>query len=127
MPAPSAKACMTGFTDALLRRDLGAALSLLSDEAMLFYSNGTVLRKADFATVMPAAWATVENYRYATSNLTWLIETEAACAAVYGFEWSGTVRDQQVGGSGRATRVFTKAEAGWFLSHEHLSAGQAPG
>lgn len=117
---------MAAFTDALLRRDLDAALGLLSDEAMLFYSNGTVLRKADFATVMPAAWQAVENYRYATSHLTWLIDGEATAIAVYGFEWSGNVRDQPVSGSGRATRVFTKADTGWSLAHEHLSTGQAP-
>lgn len=126
MAAPSAKVCMSDFTAALLRRDIDAALGLLSDDAMLFFGNGSVLRKPDFAAVMLAAWKAVQDYRYSTSHLSWTLETDTAAVAVYAFEWSGIARGQQVGSSGRATRVFENGEAGWRLNHEHLSAGQPP-
>jgi ketosteroid isomerase-like protein len=117
---------MSDFTAALLRRDIDAALRLLSDDALLFYSNGTVLRKDDFASVITAAWAAVEDYRYSTTHLRWIVETDTAAVAVYGFEWSGVARGQQVSGSGRATRAFENSDAGWQLTHEHLSPGQTP-
>jgi ketosteroid isomerase-like protein len=126
MAAPSAQVCMSDFTAALLRRDIDAALGLLSDDALLFYSNGAVLRKTDFASVMTSAWKVVEDYRYSTAHLRWIVETDAAAAAVYGFEWTGVARGQQVGGSGRATRLFEKGPDGWLLAHEHLSTGQGP-
>ena len=126
MTAPSAQACISAFAAALISRDIDVALSLLADDAVLFYSNGTVLQKADFASVMVAAWKVVENYRYATTNVTWLVDTNATAVVVYGFEWSGVARDQQISGSGRATRVFQKSGPGWLLTHEHLSVGQAP-
>lgn len=126
MTAPSAQACMSAFAAALVSRDIDVALSLLADDAVLFYSNGTVLQKADFASVMPAAWKVVENYRYATTNVTWLVDTDTTAVVIYGFQWSGVARDQQVSGSGRATRVFHNRGSGWLLAHEHLSGGQAP-
>lgn len=126
MAAPSAKVCMSDFAAALLRHDIDAALGLLSDDALLFYSNGSVLRKAEFASTMLAAWKAVENYRYLTAHLDCIVETDTVAVGVYGFEWSGVARGQQVSGSGRATRVFERGEAGWLLTHEHLSAGQAP-
>jgi ketosteroid isomerase-like protein len=35
--------CMAQFTAALLRRDMQAALELLTDDAVLFFGNGTAL------------------------------------------------------------------------------------
>ena len=117
---------MSAFTAALMARDMSSALSLLADDALLFYSNGTVLRKADFEPVMLAAWQIVEGYVYATSDVAWLVDSDTMAVAVYGFEWSGVARGNPVSGSGRATRVFAKGAAGWLLAHEHLSAGSAP-
>ena len=126
MTASSARACMADFTAALLERNIEAALDLLADDALLFFGNGVIVRKAGFAATMTSAWNVIENYAYATSGLDWLIESETAAVAVYGFHWSGLARGQAVGGSGRATRAFVDRGAGWLLAHEHLSAGEAP-
>ena len=54
---------MSAFIDAMVRRDMDAALVLLTDDVALFYSNGSaLLGKAVFATAMTANWKLVENY-----------------------------------------------------------------
>ena len=126
MTAPSAQACMSRFTAALLSRDIDAALGLLTEDALFFYSNGKVLRKADFATAMTAAWKVVEDYVYSKKGLRWVINGEATAMAIYGFQWSGVAGAQPVSGRGRATRAFVNKRHGWLLAHEHLSAGDAP-
>jgi ketosteroid isomerase-like protein len=116
---------MADFTAALIRRDMGAALGLLAENAVLFYSNGTTIRgRAAFSAVMAANWELMEDYRYATLDPTWLAQSDAAAAVIYGFEWSGRVRGWAASGSGRATRVFCRSPAGWLIAHEHLSAGE---
>ena len=126
MPAASPQDCMSDFAAALIGRDMASALPLLTDEVVLFYSNGTaILGKEAFTATMTASWAVVENYRYATLDQIWLVQSETAAAVVYSFEWSGLARGAEVSGGGRATRVFRKdGDGGWRIAHEHLSTGQ---
>jgi ketosteroid isomerase-like protein len=126
VPADSAQACAADFTAALIGRDIDAALALLTDDVVFFYSNGTALRgKAAFAAAMTSSWKVVEDYEYATLDSTWVSESGDAAALIYSFVWSGVARGQRVSGSGRGTRVFSRAPgAGWRIAHEHLSAGQ---
>ena len=126
MAATSPQDCMSDFAAALIGRDMASALRLLTDDVVLFYSNGTaILGKEAFTATMTASWAVVENYKYATLDQVWLAQSEAVAAVIYSFEWSGTVRGAEVKGTGRATRVFRK-EGGddWRIAHEHLSTGQ---
>ena len=125
MPANSPQACTADFTAALIRRDMGAALALLTDDVVFFYSNGTaLLGKNAFASSMTANWNVVEDYEYSTLDSTWIAEADAAAAVIYRFEWSGVARGQKVSGSGRGTRVFSKNSTGWLIAHEHLSTGE---
>jgi ketosteroid isomerase-like protein len=124
---------MADFTAALIRRDLDAALPLLTDDVIFFYSNGTAIWGKDaFAAVMTASWARIANYTYTTLDTVWLAQSNAAAAAAaYAFSWSGLVGDQEVKGGGRGTRVFRherggvfrRRDAGWRIAHEHLSTG----
>ena len=126
MPAATPQACAADFTAALIARDIAAALALLSDDVVFFYSNGTAIRGKDaFAAVMTASWKLVENYQYSTLDSAWIVQSDAAAAVIYSFAWSGDARGQAVSGGGRGTRVLSKAPgAGWLIAHEHLSAGQ---
>lgn len=125
MPATSPQACAAEFTAALLRRDMAAALSLLADDVVFFYSNGAeLLGKDAFAATMAANWALVEDYKYSTLDPVWIAQSDAVAAVVYGFAWSGLARGQPVSGAGRGTRVLRKSPAGWVIAHEHLSLGQ---
>ena len=125
MPASSPQACTVEFTAALIRRDIEAALALLTDDIVFFYSNGTTIwGKEAFSSTMTASWKLVEDYRYTTVEPRWIAQSDAAAAVIYGFEWSGMIRGEKVGGGGRATRVFCNTDSGWLIGHEHLSTGQ---
>ena len=126
MSAETPQCCTSGFTAALIARDIESALALLTDDVVFFYSNGSVIRGKDaFAALMTASWKIVENYKYATLESAWISETDAAAAVIYSFEWSGTAGGNAVSGAGRGMRVLSRPPgAGWLICHEHLSNGQ---
>ncbi len=125
MAAQSAEACAAAFTDALIRRDMGSALELLTDDVVFFYSNGSVIRgKEAFAALMTASWRIVSDYEYSTLDSTWIVRSDATACVIYAFAWSGMAGGEKVSGSGRGTRVLTDDGAGWRIAHEHLSPGQ---
>jgi len=123
--ASSAQAFTADFTAALIRRDMDAALSLLTDDVVFFYSNGSMIVGKDaFASLMTANWKMVSDYEYSTMDSIWMSRSEAAACVIYGFTWSGVAGGEKVGGNGRGTRVLTNDGQGWRIAHEHLSAGQ---
>ena len=125
MSANSPQACTVEFTAALIRRDIGSALSVLADDVVFFYSNGTaILGKEGFSSMMTESWKVVEDYRYLTLEPRWIAQSDTAATLIYGFEWSGMVRGAKAGGRGRGTRVFHSSESGWLIVHEHLSPGR---
>ena len=126
MTAASPQSCAAQFTDALIRRDIGTALALLTDDVVFFYSNGTtIVGKDAFSALMTASWKVVKNYKYQSAESIWVTQTDDAAAVIYSFAWSGIARGAEVGASGRATRVFARQpDGGWLVTHEHLSNGQ---
>src|ERR1700761_4318971 len=123
--APSPKACMAALIDALVRRDIDAALALLTDDITFFYSNGTALWGKDaFANTMTANWKLVSDYKYSTLDSIWLAEADTAAAVIYNFSWTGVAGGNTVGATGRGTRLFRKERDGWRLAHEHLTTGE---
>ena len=110
----------------MIRRDINSALALLTDDVVFFYSNGTaILGKDAFCALMTSSWKLIENYTYSTLDSTWAAQSDAAAAVIYSFAWSGKVRDAEVSGGGRGTRVFRKEPgSSWLIAHEHLSTGQ---
>lgn len=125
MPANTPQACMVDFTAALIARDIRLALTFLAEDVVLFYSNGTAILGQDaFSSVMKANWKLVEDYKYATPESIWITQSDTSAAVIYSFAWTGKVGGEQVGGGGRGTRVFHKAQSGWLIAHEHVSTGQ---
>lgn len=124
MPATTPQACTADFTAALVGRDMEAALALLTDDVVFFYSNGsTIVGKDAFSSLMTASWKVVEDYAYSHADEVWVAQSDAAASVIYSFSWTGKANGQAVAGSGRATRVLRRADAGWLIAHEHLSAG----
>ena len=121
----SPQVCTAEFTAALISRDMETALALLTDDVIFFYSNGSaIVGKVAFSSLMTTNWKMVEDYVYSTADAVWVVETDSAASVLYSFQWTGKVRDQTVGGGGRATRVLKKDEgSGWRIAHEHLSTG----
>jgi ketosteroid isomerase-like protein len=122
--AQSPQTCTAEFTAALVRRDMAAALALLTDDVVFFYSNGSaIVGKDAFAALMTANWKVLSDYEYSTAESIWVAHSESAACVIYSFAWSGVAGGAKVGGSGRGTRVLSKDGAGWRIAHEHLSAG----
>jgi ketosteroid isomerase-like protein len=120
----SPQACTTDFTAALIARDMETALTLLTDDVVFFYSNGSaIVGKAAFAQLMTSSWKVVEDYVYSSADPLWVVESDTAASVIYSFTWTGKVRDQAIGGAGRATRVLKSDGSGWLITHEHLSTG----
>jgi len=125
MAAKSAQACASEFTLCLVRRDIDAALMLLTDNVVFFCSNGSVIIGKDaFAATMTANWKIVTDYEYSAVESNWIAESDTVASVIYSFAWSGLARGEKVGGSGRGTRVFSRDGSGWRIAHEHLSTGQ---
>jgi len=126
MTADTPQLCAANFTAALIERDIDAALALLADDVVFFYSNGTAIAGKDaFATLMMTSWKMVENYKYQSGESKWVALSADAATLIYSFSWSGVVRGAEVSASGRGTRVFARQPDGaWRLAHEHLSSGQ---
>ncbi|WP_456665179.1 YybH family protein [Bradyrhizobium sp. USDA 3240] len=116
---------MADFTASLIERDIHSALTFLTDDVVLFYSNGTAICGRDaFASTMQANWKLVDDYSYATLESIWITQSDTSAAVIYSFAWTGRVRGENIGGDGRGTRVFRKEQSGWLIAHEHLSTGQ---
>jgi ketosteroid isomerase-like protein len=124
MPANSPQACTSDFTAALIGRDMETALALLTDDVVFFYSNGAaIVGKDAFSSLMATNWKMVQDYVYSAADPVWIAQSNSVASVVYSFKWTGKVRDQTVGGRGRATRVLRNDGSGWRIAHEHLSNG----
>ena len=122
--AATPQACLDEFVAAMLRRDMPGALALLTDDVVLFYSNGTAIwGKEAFASNMTAAWRMITDYTYKTAEAAWVVESDTVAAVIYTLTWTGKVNGNAVGGEGRGTRVLQRDGMGWRIAHEHLSGG----
>ena len=124
MSAATPQACINAFVDAMIRRDMPAALALLTDDVTFFYSNGSAIWGKDaFSATMTANWKMVTDYTYKTIETKWVMETADAASVIYTLAWTGKVNGNPVGGEGRGTRVLHRDKTGWRIAHEHLSSG----
>lgn len=125
MSNTSPQACMEEFVAAMIHKDMDSALALLTDDVILFYSNGSALWGKDaFRSTVTANWKLIDNYNYRTLDSVWLAQSDDAAALTYTFSWSGVAGGKDVNGGGRGTRVFRRDPMGWRIAHEHLSNGQ---
>ena len=124
VPANTPQACSVDFTAALIGQDMQTALTLLTNDVIFFYSNGSaIVGREAFSSLMTASWKMLHDYKYASANPVWVTHSDTAAAVIYSFAWKGRVRDQTVGGGGRGTRVMRNDGSGWRIAHEHLSTG----
>ena len=117
--------CLAAFVAALNRKDLAAALALLTDDVVFFYSNGSALwGKTAIAEAIAANWKSIDRDNYTTHDPIWLAQSESAAVVVYSFSWSGQSGGKEIGGRGRGTSGLRREADGWRIAHEHLSQGR---
>jgi ketosteroid isomerase-like protein len=117
---------MQAYTRATDSHGLRAALALIDDDAVYFFSNKTVhLDKKAIEEMLTYSFGLIQDETYAISDLTWLARSEPVASCVYDFTWSGTVRGQPASGHGGGTTVLKRsANSTWRIIHEHLSGGR---
>ena len=119
------EACLADFVAALNRKDMVAAMALLTDDVAFFYSNGAALWGKDaIAEAIAVNWTLIDRDNYATHDPVWLARGDDAAAVIYSFTWSGLVDGKEIGGRGRGTTILRREPAGWRIAHEHLSQGR---
>lgn len=124
MTAATPQACIAAFADAMLKRDMPAALALLTDDVVLYYSNGSAIwGKQAFEATMTANWKMITDYTYKTIDTKWIVQSDSVAAVIYTLAWTGNVNGNAVGGEGRGTRILHRDSHGWRIAHEHLSNG----
>jgi ketosteroid isomerase-like protein len=122
---PDAAGCLAAFEAALARADLDAAMALVSDDVVFFYSNGSVHSgKSAVRAAIKANFDSIKDDTYATHDHLWLAQSDSAAACTYGFAWTGTMDGKPVGGRGRGTTILRRETDGWRIVHEHLSQGR---
>jgi uncharacterized protein (TIGR02246 family) len=121
----TAAACLAAFEAALARADLDAAMALLTNDAVFFYSNGSAhFGKSAIRSAIKANFDTIKDDTYATHDHIWIAQSDSAAACMYRFAWTGTMDGKSVGGRGRGTTVLRRETDGWRIVHEHLSQGR---
>ncbi len=121
----SAKECLAAFEAALGKRDLDVAMTLLSDDVVFFYSNGTAHFGRDAIRVaIQANFASIKDDNYRTHDHIWLAQSDTAAACVYSFSWMGTMDGKPVSGRGRGTSILRCEADGWRIVNEHFNQGR---
>lgn len=121
----TAAACLAAFEAALARADLDAAMALLADDVVFFYSNGSAhFGKSAIRSAIKTNFDTIKDDTYATHDHVWIARSDSAAACMYSFAWAGTMDGKPVGGRGRGTTVLRREPEGWRIVHEHLSHGR---
>ena len=100
-------------------------MSLLTDDVLFFYSNGSaIVGKEAFAAAITANWKRIDRYSYTTHDPIRLAQSDTAAAVIYTFSWSGVSEGTEVSGGGGGIRLFHREPHGWRIAHKPLSAGQ---
>lgn len=105
--------------------DLQATLSLIDEEAIYLFSDGSVhIGKQAIEKVLRRNFELIQDEAYSIDNLTWILDTDDAAACLYEFSWSGIVNGEPSSGSGRGTSILVRSGDNWRVVHEHLSRGK---
>lgn len=121
----TAAECLAVFEAALARADLDAAMALLTDDVLFFYSNGSAhFGKSAVRAAIKANIDSIKDDTYTTRAHVWLARSDSAAACTYRFAWTGTIDGKQVSGRGRGTTLLRREADGWRIVHEHLSQGR---
>jgi ketosteroid isomerase-like protein len=106
--------------------DLERVRSLISHDALFWFSNGTSHPGIDrIADAINFNFTTIEDDDYRVGPIRWLVRTDTCAVCVYPFRWTGKIGGKAVEGSGRGTSVLEKRDGRWLMVHEHLSKGPA--
>ena len=105
-------------------QDLEGTLSLIAEDAIYLFSNGTShVGKPAIRQALASNFASIKDEIYRLNNVRWVASSDSVAVCVYEFNWSGVIDGRPASGHGRGTSAIRKVDGDWFVSHEHLSSG----
>ncbi|PIE14520.1 MAG: hypothetical protein CSA70_01855 [Rhodobacterales bacterium] len=120
-PKVSAKSFVKEYEHALGTQDWNSVASLISEDAMVIFSNGSLhAGKEAIRTAYQHNFNTIKGEEYRIENVHWLAETADAAAYSFEFHWTGVIDGRQASGSGRGTAVLVCKDDRWLLVGEQL-------
>ncbi len=119
---------MREYERATRRHGLEATLSMIDDEAVYLFSDGSAhVGKQAIEIAIGRNFEIIRDEVYSIDNLRWLVNSEETAVCVYDFSWTGLVNGKPASGSGRGTTVLIRSGESWKVAHEHLSKGEFGG
>lgn len=109
------------YEQATNSHDFDNVASLISKDAVYWFSDGSYEGLASIREAFESAWNTVKDEVYTISNVRWSAISDTAAVCVYDFSWKGIVDGEPMSGGGRGTNALIKTDQGWQIGHEHLS------
>lgn len=117
----SAKDFVKEYEAALGTQDWAAVAPLISEDARVVFSNGSLLAgKPAIRTAYEHNFKTIKSEEYRIENVHWLVETPDSAAYMFEFSWIGFIDGSEASGAGRGTAVLVRTADRWMLVGEQL-------
>ncbi|MBM7578736.1 YybH family protein [Jeotgalibacillus terrae] len=117
----NAQDTLQAYIEATNTHDFENVRQVLHDDALFWFTNQTCRTHSEIQVYFESTWAVIKEEAYSAIDIRWLHADDTSASCVYVYQYEGYYEGQLVSGSGRATNVFKKTDAGWKLIHEHLS------
>jgi len=120
-PTVSARSFVKEYEHALGSQDWSTVAPLISDDAMVIFSNGFLhAGKEAIRAAYQNNFDTIKGEEYRIENVHWLAETADTAAYNFEFHWTGEIEGREASGSGRGTAVLVRIDDHWLLAGEQL-------
>jgi hypothetical protein len=93
---------------------------LMHEDVCVTFTTGTHKGKESVGRVFEHNLEAIQDDTYRMRDRDWVLETKHCAICLFRFEWTGTVKGEAVGGSGRGTIVLVRDGDDWLLATEHL-------
>ena len=117
----SAKSFVKEYEHALASQDWKSVAPLISDDAIVIFSNGSLhAGKEAIRVAYQHNFNTIKGEEYRIEKVHWLAETMDTAAYSFEFHWRGVIDGREASGSGRGTAVLIHNDDRWLLVGEQL-------
>ena len=112
---------LEAYEQAANSRDFDRVTSLIADDALFWFTNGTYDGKQAVRQAFEDTWARIKDENYTISGVEWIAKNYWVSSCTYRFTSDGTVDGQRQVYEGRGTNVLARIDGSWRVVHEHLS------
>lgn len=111
---------LADYEKALASQRWSVVEPLLHDNICVTFANGTFKGKAAVRTIFEQNFRSIEDERYAITDLHWAYQSATSAIALYEFHWQGMIDGEAASGGGRGTTALVFEQGRWLIITEHL-------